>query len=120
MMAEKRFEERYRSLSKRAFHSFLLIAAILLIGTITFHYIENYSYINAFFFMSMLATGQGPPFTPATDLGKIAASIMAFVSTGTVVVALIFIFGPFFGRFLRLEETKLKKEERTLLKDIEK
>ena len=43
---------------------------------------------------------------------------MAFVSVGTVVVALIYLFGPFFGRFLKFSEVELKKEEGIIKKKI--
>ena len=72
----------------------------------------------SFFFISMLATGEGPATNPSTQLGQIFASVMAFVSVGTVVVALIYLFGPFFGRFLKFSEVELKKEEGIIKKKI--
>ncbi|MDE1860072.1 MAG: hypothetical protein KGH67_06130, partial [Candidatus Micrarchaeota archaeon] len=50
----------YRSFRRRAIYSFLLIFAVLFIGTVGFHFIEGYPYIDAFYFVSMLATAQGP------------------------------------------------------------
>ncbi|MGI0141615.1 MAG: hypothetical protein ACREBF_03125 [Candidatus Micrarchaeales archaeon] len=110
----------YHSLRRRAALSFALIIGVLAFGTVCLHYIENYSYLNAFYFMSMLATGQGPPISPVTALGKIFASIMAFVSVGSVVFALGFLFGPFFARVARLTEGKLKREEEALINDVRK
>lgn len=110
----------YHSLSRRAAYSFLLVLSVLFAGTVGFHYIENYSYIDAFYFTSMLATAQGPAITPTTVLGKLFASLMAFVSVGSVIFALGFLFGPFFGRLLKMEEVKLKTEERSLSKEIKK
>jgi hypothetical protein len=52
------------------------------------HLLENVSYIDAFYFMSMLATAQGPATIPATVAGKLFASFMAFVSVGAVVTSL--------------------------------
>ena len=118
-MEEKR-RNRYHSLYRRAFYSVVLVASVLIIGTIGFHYIENYSYIDSFYFISMLATAQGPASTPATSLGKIFASIMAFVSVGTVVVATVFLLGPFLRKVVRTEEERLKDEEGILMKDIKK
>jgi uncharacterized membrane protein len=66
----------------------------------------------------MLATAQGPASTPATAAGKIFASILAFVSIGVVIVALGFLFGPFLGRVMRMEERKLERDEHALAKDI--
>ena len=110
----------YHSLVRRGIYSFLLVISILLIGTVAFHYVEHYSYIDAFYFMSMLATAQGPAITPVTVAGKLLASLMAFISVGTVVFALGFLFGPFFVKLLHLSEEKLKKEERALAKDMKK
>ncbi len=108
----------YRSFRRRAIYSFALVFAVLLIGTIGFHYIEGYSYVESFYFVSMLATAQGPASTPATAAGKIFASILAFVSIGVVIVALGFLFGPFLGRVMRMEERKLERDEHALAKDI--
>lgn len=98
-----------RSFYTRAVYSTAMIAAVLLVGTLGLHLLEGYSYIDAFYFTSMVATGQGPYGNPATAAGKIFVSILAFVSTGVVITALVFLFGPFFGAvfrsgFERLEE----------------
>lgn len=111
---------RYRSLKKRALFSFLLVFSVLLVGTVGFHIIEGYSYINAFYFTSMLATAQGPAATPATVAGKLFASVIAFVSVGAVIVAVGFLFGPFFGRVLRMEERQLHTDEEKVDKEFKK
>lgn len=111
---------RYRSFRRRAVYSFLLVFLVLFIGTVTFHIIEGYSYINSFYFVSMLATAQGPATTPVTALGKIVASIIAFIAVGAGIVALGFLFGPFFGKVIRMEDRKFRDEERTITSDIKK
>ena len=83
---------------------------VMIAGTFGLMLIEKMRAIDAFYFMSMLATAQGPPSAPATDLGKIFASMMAFVSVGTVVTSLVFIFGPFFGVLLRMGAEEVEKE----------
>ncbi|MFI5412492.1 MAG: hypothetical protein ACHQX1_01225 [Candidatus Micrarchaeales archaeon] len=108
------------SLSKRAIYSFSLVVIVMFIGTVGMHLIEGYSYIDSFYFMSMLATAEGPTTTPATVLGKIFASLMAFLSVGTVIFAIGFILGPFFGRVLKVGEEKIKEEEKTLSKEIKR
>ena len=80
------------------------------VGTVGIHYFEGLPYIDAFYFMSMLATAQGPPSAPATVAGKIFASIMAFISVGSIVATLGFLLGPFFGVVLRLEAERMEKE----------
>ena len=79
-------------------------------GTFGMHWIEKLSYIDAFYFMSMIATAQGPTFTPVTAAGKIFASLMAFLSVGFVVAALGFLFGPFFGKLIKVGVEKFEHE----------
>ncbi len=54
----------------------------MVIGRVGFHPIEGMNHVNAVYFESMLATGQGPPLLLDIDAGKIFASIMAFVTVG--------------------------------------
>ena len=68
----------------------------------------------------MLATVQGPAVTPSTAIGKTVASIIAFVHVGSVVVSLIFLFGPFFGYLFRIGARKFDEGEGKPLKDIAK
>lgn len=117
---EGAFHSSYHSFFKRALYAIALVASVLIIGTLGFHYIEHYSYVNAFYFVSMLATAEGPAVTPVTALGKIFASVIAFVSVGSVIFALGFLFGPFFGKLLRMEERKLKRDEKEISKDVHK
>ncbi|HUK80103.1 MAG TPA: hypothetical protein VLU91_05520 [Nitrososphaerales archaeon] len=103
-----------KSFLVRAAYSFALIAAVVLIGTGAMHVIEGWSYLDSFYFTSFIATGQGPPsnLQPASSLGKVFSSLLAFVSVGTVITALLFLFGPFLGRVLRAGEEKLEEVER--------
>ncbi|MDG7011107.1 MAG: hypothetical protein JRN57_03205 [Nitrososphaerota archaeon] len=105
-----------RSFWERAVYSFILIAAIVSLGTVTMHAIEGWSYLDSFYFTSFIATGQGPPANLVVNdaAGKIAASILAFVSVGTVVTALLFLFGPFLVRVIRVGEDKVEEIERKL------
>jgi hypothetical protein len=106
-----------RSVYRRGLIAILLVASVLLVGTVGIHLIEGYSYIDSFYFMSMLATAQGPAGTPATTAGKLFASLMAFVSVGTVVASLGFLFGPFFGAVWRVGVQKVEEEEARLKKE---
>jgi len=80
------------------------------------HYIEGLPYIDAFYFMAMLATAQGPATAPITVAGKLFAALMAFVSVGAVVASLGFLFGPFFGVVWRAGVLKFEEEEARLSK----
>ena len=104
----------YHSPWKRGIYSFILVTAVLIVGTVGFHLLEGSSYLDAFYLTSMIATAQGPSQVPATSAGKIFAALMAFISVGTVVTAAGFLFGPFFGQLWRIGhehyEEKLKKD----------
>ncbi len=99
---------------RRGLYSALLVGIIMFIGTLGMHRLERLSYLDAFYFMSMIATAQGPMLIPATAAGKLFAAFMAFVSVGTVVASLGFLFGPFFGRLWTIGAQRLEEEARLL------
>ena len=105
-----------RSPLKRGMFSFFIVALVMAIGTAGLHRLENIPWLRAFYFMSMIATAQGPMFTPETDAGLVFTSLMAFISVGTVVAALGFIFGPFFGLLWRIGVEKFEEEIHLLKK----
>ena len=105
----------YRSHWRRGLYSFVSVASVMTVGTLGMHLIERMSYLDAFYFMSMIATAQGPTVTPATPAGKLFASLMAFVSVGSVVASLGFFFGPFFGQLWKVGVELLEEEEAYLL-----
>ncbi len=90
------------------------IGLVLAIGTFGLHALASVSYLNAFYFESMLATGQGPPFPLTTGASKLFASAMAFVSVGSVVTGLVFVLGPLAGRLWREGIQKAEEEARRL------
>ncbi len=92
-------------------HSLALILAVVAIGTLAMHAIEGWSYLDSFYFTSFIATGQGPPgnLLPDNPTGKVFSSVLAFVSVGTVITALLYLFGPFLGRILQAGEEKLEE-----------
>ena len=103
----------YHSPITRGLISFLLIALVMIIGTAGMHFIERIPWLDAFYFMSMIATAQGPTMTPITGLGKIFASMMSFISVGVVVTAIGFLFGPFLGKLWRVGVEHMEAERRT-------
>ena len=67
--------------------SFITIAAILavLIGTIAFHYIEDFSWLDSFYFTGMTLTTVGyGDLVPITPFGKIFSVIYIFLGLGIV------------------------------------
>jgi voltage-gated potassium channel len=105
-----------RSIAARGAYSLLLIAAVVALGTVAMHAIEGWSYLDSFYFTSMIATGQGPPgnLDPQSPLGKVFTAVLAFVSVGTVITALLFFFGPFLGRVFRSGVERIEEAERQL------
>ena len=92
----------------------------MVVGTVGLHWLEGLSYLDAFYFMSMIATAQGPTMTPVTPAGKLFTSLVAFISVGSVVAALGFLFGPFFGKLWRVGVEKMEDEVRSLTRPREK
>jgi len=109
-----------RTAFRRLFWAILGIGIILVIGTIGFHLVAGLSPIDSFYFESMLATGQGPPFVLTTDGSKVFASIMAFVSVGSVVSTLLFAVGPVLRQFWREEVERIEEGARHLEHEVEK
>ena len=111
-------KHHYHSPLHRGLYSLGLVLGIMLIGTLGIHQLEGFSWVDSFFFTSMIATGQGPvgPLIPQTVAGKIFTSILAFVSVGILLAALGFVFGPFLGKLWRIGVLKLEEEIRTLSK----
>ena len=91
-------------------YSLALILLVLVIGTTGMRRFEGLSTLDAFYFVSMIATSQGPTLTLHTDAGKLFAAFMAFISVGTVVAALGFLFGPFLGKLFHIGAHKLEGE----------
>jgi hypothetical protein len=110
----------HRSRVRRALYSVMAIVVVLAVGTIGFHLLEGVSYVDGFYFESMMAAGQGPPFTLYTDSGKIFASIMGFTSIITVIASLGLNLLPILGRFWREGIELVEKEAKALEEDMER
>jgi hypothetical protein len=93
-----------------------------LVGTLAMHAIEGWSYLDSFYFTSFIATGQGPPgnLVLSDPTGKVFSSVLAFVSVGTVITALLFLFGPFLGAVFREGEERIEEVGKEVEKELEK
>ncbi len=100
------------SFYRRGLYSLVLAVVVLSLGTYGFHQLEGFSYIDAFYFASMLATGQGPApnTTPLTTAGKLFTCFFAFIAVGSMIASLGFLFGPFLGQLWRIGVIKLEEE----------
>ena len=99
--AGRNVESLVRRRRRRVVYSLVAIALVLAIGTVGFYALTGAGWIDAFYFESMLATGQGPPFALSSSGAKLFASLMAFISVGTVLTSLIVNLGPMLGRLWR-------------------
>lgn len=105
---------------RKTLFSIMLVILILAIGTEVMHILEGWSYVDSFYFISFVATTQGPNLTPKTDVGKIFASVIAFVSVGVVVSALVFVLGPLLGTVVKVGIDYVEREERKLKREFKK
>jgi len=117
----KHRRHHYHSFRNRGLYCLGLVTFVSLLGTIGIHFIEGFSWIDSFYFTSMIATGQGPApsISPATFLGKLFTCFIAFVSVGSMVASLGFLFGPFFGKLWRIGIVKFEEEIEGLKKHKE-
>jgi hypothetical protein len=119
-MAARRRRRIPRSFFRRAVYSFAAIVLVMAVGILGMHYFEGLSYLDSFYFTAMLATGEGPTYTPVTVGGKLFAGLIAFVAVGTVITALVFLFGPFFLSLVREGLEKVEEEVEKEKEEIEK
>jgi voltage-gated potassium channel len=78
----------------------------VIIGTIVFHYIEGFSWVDSLYFVVVTVTTVGyGDITPTTDLGKIA-TIILIISGLSVVGAFIQVYSKY-----RLEKRYKRKEK---------
>lgn len=103
---------------RRAVYGIIAIVLVLIVGTLGLRSIEGVSYVNAFYFESMLASGQGPPFALNTDAGKIFVSIMGFVSVGAVLTTLVFTLTPIAAQIWREGLEHVEMEARRVESDL--
>ncbi len=105
---------------RRTIYSIVLVVGILAVGTEVMHLLEGWSYVDSFYFVSFIATAQGPSAIPRSDAAKIFASLFAFISVGAVLSALVFIFGPFLGTLVKIGFDFVEKEEERMEQRIKK
>lgn len=104
---------------KRAFISIMILAIVMAIGTIGMMALEGWDPVTSLYFMSLLATAEGPAQAPVTVGGKIFGSVMAFFSIGAAISAITFTFGPLFGSILKEGFAYVEKGENKLKKELE-
>ncbi len=103
---------------RRVVYALSLIVIVMIVGVVGFHYIEGMNYVNALYFESMLATGQGPPLLLNTDTGKVFASVMAFVSVGSILTTIVYTLGPVLSSIWREGMQRVEGEAKKIEGDI--
>jgi voltage-gated potassium channel len=100
----------------------ILVAALLTVivsGTIFFHFVENWSWIDSYFFtvVTLSTVGYGN-LVPATVLGKIGATVFIFTGLGVFAIA-IRGFGEFafHRRIERLERQEQQDHQKLMQQD---
>lgn len=83
-----------RAALRRIAYGLTLIAAVMIVGIVGFRELAHLSLVDSFYEESMIATGQGPTIELNSDAAKIFASLMAFVSVGSVITTLFFTLAP--------------------------
>lgn len=80
------FETIQTFLKDKEYRDLLLTTiAILLIGTVTYHYLEDWSWLDAFYFSFITLTTIGfGDFAPKTDFGKIFTIIYITIGVGII------------------------------------
>ncbi|MCI4352394.1 MAG: hypothetical protein L3K14_03285 [Thermoplasmata archaeon] len=119
MTAVKR-DRLTRSAVRRLAYGLLGIGAVLVIGAFGFHLVAGLSAVDSIYFESMLATGQGPPLTLTSDTAKLFASLMAFISVGSVVSTLLFAVGPVVRQIWHDSLVYVEQEARVLEHELER
>jgi len=95
---------------------FAILALVLGVGTVFFHFVEGWSWLDAYFFtvVTLSTVGYGS-LVPATVAGKIGTTVLIFVGLG--------VFGAAIQQFSRLtydaqlKRRKKLREATTTIKD---
>ena len=105
---------------KRAIFAIAILGLVMAVGTIGMMILEGWDLVTSFYFISLLATAEGPAQSPMTVGGKIFASFMAFLSIGAAITAITFTFGPLFGSILKEGFACVEREEDKLKTRLER
>ena len=101
----------------------LLIFILLGTGTIAYHQLESWSYVDSLYFTSMTVTTVGyGDFVPSTDMSKLFTVFFSFAAISIALVILVTIGGEYYNRERRMVSYRLKtyldarKKQKTIAK----
>ncbi len=110
------FHEEIRITRTKIYFALFLILALILIGTLIFKSLEDWSYVDSFYFSTSTLTTVGyGDLVPTSDISKILASVYAILGVGTFLFCLSFIAEfVFYKRYMKINKkiTDLKKKKK--------
>lgn len=91
----------------KAYRDLLLTTAlILLIGTVAYHYIEGWRWLDAFYFSFITLTTIGfGDFAPQTDLGKLFTILYIIIGVGIILAFINTVYHHYRTRFDKKNKT---------------
>lgn len=106
-----RYTKRQRIRASNYVYNLLGIAAVLLlvVGTVAFHYLEGWSWVDAFYFSAVAGTTVGfGDLTPSTDASKLFSVLYIFAGIGII--------GTFLNERLKYHGVVRKQTEKAISK----
>ena len=104
--------DRQRAKESNVAYAFLGIAAVLLLaaGTVTFHYIEGWSWVDSLYFSSVAGTTVGfGDLAPTTDASKLISVVYIFLAVS--------ILGTFLDQRLRYHGSFVKDQTKRVMSE---
>ena len=91
----------YHHIARNSFIGLMLIAIVLGIGMMGYHFFEKMSWIDSFLNASMILSGMGPATTLITPLGKLFAGVYALFSGLAFIAIVVIMLSPVIHKFFR-------------------
>ena len=89
-----------RRLGQHTLLALAIVAGSLVVGIVSYHLLEGWSWLDCLFESSMILGGMGPVKELKTDGGKLFASLYALYSGVALLTTIGVLFAPVFHRFL--------------------
>jgi hypothetical protein len=103
---------------RRAGYALAALAVCEILGTVGFHLLEGFTWVDSFYEESMLATGQGPAIGLVHDSSKVFASVMGFISLGSTLTTIVFALAPVVARIWHEARVAAARDARLLEEDL--